>query len=341
MSLESRITRQIHKSGPISLHDFMTQALYDPKEGYYAQKSPIGRDGDYITAPEMTQVFGEVIALWLVDLWQQANRPPFHLIEMGPGRGTLMADILRTFTTLKVPLPEVHLVEVSPLLKEKQRMALSTFLANIYWHQDLTTLPQDDSFCFMVANEFWDALPIQQFVKVKEEWVERRIGANGGELTFLPDQNAPIREICPAVPFLVIKIAQHLKANHGAALFLDYGYDMPDAIGDTLQALHHHQRQHPLVNVGQADLTHHVDFHQLKSLFEEAELKVYGPTPQGAFLNAIGLEVRTQMLVERANPQQKTALQTAWMRLTQATQMGTLFKAMCVFDQSELKPVGF
>lgn len=341
MSLESRITAQIHKSGPISLYNFMTLALYDPEDGYYAQKSPIGRGGDYITAPEMTQVFGEVIALWIIDLWQQANRPLFHLIEMGPGRGTLMADILRTFLMIKIPLPQVHLIEVSPILKEAQQKALQTFATNIFWHKDLSTLPQDQGFCFMVANEFWDALPIQQFVKVKEEWVERQIGASETGLVFLPEQGTLIQETCPAMPSLVNQISQHLKTNHGAALFLDYGYDLPDATGDTLQALHHHQRQDSLINVGQADLTHHVDFHQLKTLFEEAELKVYGSTPQGEFLNAIGLEVRTQMLVERANPQQKGALQTAWMRLTHPTQMGTLFKAICVLDGSKLKPMGF
>jgi NADH dehydrogenase [ubiquinone] 1 alpha subcomplex assembly factor 7 len=126
MSLDSRIREQIDTTGPVSVLEFTTQALYDPLDGYYGKKVPIGRSGDYITAPEMTQVFGEVIALWLIDLWQQAGSPsPFHLVEIGPGRGTMMADILRTIVSLKIPLPNVHLVEVSPLLKEQQRTALS------------------------------------------------------------------------------------------------------------------------------------------------------------------------------------------------------------------------
>lgn len=342
MSLDRRIYKQIAETGPLTVADFMELALYDPDGGYYARKVPIGRSGDYITAPEMTQVFGEVIALWLLDLWQQAGRPtPFHLVEIGPGRGTLMTDILRTFSTLKVPCPQVHLVEVSPLLKELQKTALAPFSASIFWHNDLTTLPQNQGFCMIVANEFWDALPIQQFVKIEEEWVERQVSIDDGQLVFLPKAAMPVRETCSIMPSMVTQIANHLKTNKGVALFLDYGYHEPEAIGDTLQALFHHKSQSPLMNVGQADLTHHVDFYRLRSLFQESDLTVHGPIAQGEFLKGIGLELRTEQLCQRANPSQRGALQTAAVRLIQPSQMGTLFKALCVLEGSFLQPGGF
>lgn len=340
--LENRLKKQIETTGPLTVAEFMELALYDPVDGYYANKTPIGRNGDYITAPEMTQAFGEVIAIWLIDLWQQAGRPtPFHLLEMGPGRGTLMADILRTFTALKIPLPQVHLVEISPLLRELQKTVLSPFPTSILWHHDLAMLPQDQGFCLMVANEFWDALPIQQFIKTEEEWVERRIGIEDNQLTFLPKGPMPIRESCPTMPSLVAPIAHHLKACQGVALFLDYGYDQPDVVGDTLQALFRHKPQSPLVNIGQADLTHHVDFYRLKTLFGESGLKVYGSSPQGEFLKGIGLELRTEQLCQQANPDQRGALQTAAVRLTQPSQMGTLFKALCVVSDASLQAAGF
>jgi len=342
MSLETRIKAQIEATGPLTVIDFMTQALYDPEAGYYTTKIPIGRNGDYITAPEMTQAFGEVIAIWLLDLWQQAGRPtPFHLLEIGPGRGTLMTDILRTFLSLKMPLPEVHLVEISPLLKELQKATLSPFPASIFWHHDLSTLPQDQGFCLMVANEFWDALPIQQFIKMNEEWVERRVGMEGEHLIFLPQSPAPVREVCPAMPSLVIQLGDHLKTNQGAALFLDYGYDQPDAMEDTLQALFHHKPQSSLINIGQADITHHVDFYRLKTLFGDSGLKIHAPIPQGKFLKEIGLEIRTEKLCEQASPEQQGSLRTAAVRLTHPSQMGALFKAMCVASDASLQPAGF
>jgi NADH dehydrogenase [ubiquinone] 1 alpha subcomplex assembly factor 7 len=340
-ALENRLKKQIETTGPLTVAEFMELALYDPTDGYYATKVPIGREGDYITAPEMTQVFGEVICLWLVDLWHQAGSPtPFHLVEIGPGHGTLMADILRTFLSLKISLPQVHLVEISPLLKELQKTTLAPFSTPILWHNDLTNLSQDQGFCLMVANEFWDALPIQQFAKVDEEWVERRISKDDAQLIFLPNNATPIREVCPAMPSLVTQIASHLKMNQGAALFLDYGYDQPDAIGDTLQALSHHKSQSPLVNVGQADLTHYVDFYRLRNLFKNTGLKVCGPMPQGIFLKEIGLELRTEHLCEQATPAQRGSLQTAAVRLTQPSGMGSLFKVLCVTSPS-LQPAGF
>lgn len=342
--LETRLQKQINSTGPLTVDDFMALALYDPDAGYYASKVPIGRQGDYITAPEMTQVFGEVLALWLIDIWQKAGHPtPFHLVEIGPGRGTLMADILRTMSSLKVPLHEmnVHLVEVCSHFIEQQKTSLSSYSASISWHKDFSTLPKDEGFCLLIGNEFWDALPVQQHVKVNNEWVERTIGLQGEDLIFLPEETDVVKECCPAMPSLVTEISHHLKSNGGAALFLDYGYDQPNATGDTLQALQNHQRQSPLLNVGQADLTHHVDFHRLSSLFREAELTVLGPTPQGDFLKAVGLEVRTEQLCTKATPEQQGTLRTAAVRLTHPTQMGSLFKGIAVLSDSALQPSGF
>lgn len=192
----------------------------------------------------------------------------------------------------------------------------------------------------MVANEFWDALPIQQFAKRNGDWIERCVGKEADQLVFLPKESTPIREACPAMPSLVTQIANHLKACQGVALFFDYGYDQPDTIGDTLQALFQHKPQSPLVNVGQADLTHHVDFYRLTKLFEDTGLKVHGPMPQGGFLKEIGLELRTEQLCERASPEQRGTLRTAAIRLTHPSHMGVLFKAVCVTDCS-LQPAGF
>ncbi len=333
MSLEDRLQKKIETTGPMSVADFMTIALYDPQDGYYTTKIPIGAKGDYITAPEMTQVFGEVIAGWLINVWHQAGSPtPFHIVEIGPGRGTLMLDIIRTMQSLKVPVSEmtVHLVEVSPLLKDLQKTILSAYSASISWHEDLSTLPHTQGFCLMVANEFWDALPIRQYVKINEEWVERYVSFENNRLCFIPTGSTIVKEVCPAMPEWVSKIAMHMKKNKGTALFLDYGYKQLDATGDTLQALQNHQRQSPLINVGKSDLTHHVDFFRLSLLFKEAGLTVQEPISQGDFLTAMGLEMRTEYLCKNATPETRGSLRTAAVRLTHPSQMGKLFKALTV-----------
>lgn len=337
--IEKRLRAQIERSGPLPVHEFIAQVLYDPLDGYYATKVPIGREGDYITAPEMTQAFGEVIALWLIDLWEQAGRPaPFYLIEMGPGRGTLMADMLRTFQKLKIPFPQmaVHLVEISPLLKKLQQQALVSFPVSCHWHESIETLP--NGFGFIVGNEFWDALPVSHISGQDSPAQERQVGLKGSQLVFLPEQGV-FQETCPALFSLAHQISQHLKDNGGAALFLDYGYDDPAGRSDTLQALFQHQRCSPLEHIGRADLTHHVDFHTLKRLF--GELPVYGPVPQGDFLKAIGLDIRTEALCKHATPNQQSALRTAAVRLAHPAHMGALFKVLAVVSDSTLKPAGF
>jgi NADH dehydrogenase [ubiquinone] 1 alpha subcomplex assembly factor 7 len=325
------------------LAEFMQCVLYDPNHGYYHQKVPIGREGDYITAPEMTQAFGEVIAIWLIDIWQKAGKPtPFHLIEMGPGRGTLMADMLKAFQSLKMPLSEmtVHLIEISPPLKALQQKALSSFSTSFQWHGNLKMLP--GGFSLIVGNEFWDALPIVQFTDIMDEegnFIKRCVGLKDNELVFLPENPGKISEREQVMSFLVVEISDYLKKNGGAALFLDYGYDDENGAGDTLQAVFRHQRCSPLENLGQTDITHHVDFHNLKRFF--GELSVYGPIFQGNFLKAMGLDIRTEHLCAGATPEQRGALRTAAVRLTHPAHMGTLFKVMGVVSDPSLQPSGF
>jgi len=347
MPLTNPLEARIEATGGLTVAEFMEYALYDATYGYYHRKIPIGRKGDYITAPEMTQAFGEIIAVWLIGSWQKAGCPtPFHLVEMGPGRGTLMADILRTCQSLNMAIAQmtVHLVEVSPPLTSLQQEALSPFSVPIYWHNDISTLPKGQGFCLMVANEFWDALPIQQFARVGESWVERRIGkdrSNSSQLAFLPEEATAIRETCPAMPSLVAQIASHFRQSGGAALFLDYGHNQEGALGDTLQAVQRHQFQNPLANIGEADLTHHVDFFRLATLFKSSGITVYGPTPQGNFLKSMGLDIRTERLCERATPQQRSTLRTAAVRLTHPAHMGTLFKVLAVSSGDFLPPAEF
>lgn len=336
MYLSERIKQQIQSTGPITVAEFMTKVLHDPKDGYYATKIPIGREGDYLTAPEMTQVFGEVIAGWLIDTWQKAGAPsPFHLVEMGPGRGTLMADILRTFEKLRIPTPPVHLVEISQPLIEIQK----TKMPNACWHKDLSTLPHDQGFCFMIANEFWDALPIQQQVNFDGKWIERCVSLEDDQLIFMP--KGPVRETSPLMPTLVSQIANHLKRNGGVSLCIDYGYNQEGATGDTLQAIYKHQKVSPLAHIGQADLTHHVDFHRLKELFLESGLCVHGPRSQGDFLKSIGFLERTEQLCARATLEQASSLKTAAVRLTHPTQMGTLFKALAAMTSNSINYTAF
>ncbi|MDF3033939.1 MAG: hypothetical protein K0R76_893 [Alphaproteobacteria bacterium] len=318
----------------------MAQALYDPEYGYYHQKVPIGRAGDYITAPEMTQVFGEVIAVWLIDIWQQAGCPkPFHLIELGPGRGTLMADMLRTFQSLTMPLSDmtIHLVEISPPLKALQQKTLSSFSLPFQWHKSIDTLP--DGFSLIVGNEFWDALPIDQlFINSNpeqselkdEDFAKQLIGLKDNQLVFLPvnPQFVFLEEVCPAMFDIGNAIGYHLGNHGGAALFLDYGFN--GSHSDTLQAVFRHQRCSPLEYIGQADLTHHVDFNTLEDILSWGGCDIYGPIPQGDFLKAMGLDIRTERLCERATSEQRGALRTSAVRLTHPAHMGTLFKAMAV-----------
>lgn len=338
MQLTQHLINRIAAEGPLSVEAFMAEALYHPEWGYYTTQIPIGRDGDYITAPEMTQVFGELIGLWAYVQWEQQDQPSdLFLIELGPGRGTLMADILRVakhYPDFHKSL-RIYLVEQSTCLHELQKQTLANQTIN--WVSDLSAVPLGPT--VLIANEFFDALPLQQFIFKNGRWWERAITNYQDKFDFCeietslqplyPPNEDAIYEQCPEAVVITQEIAKRLHLFPGAALIIDYGYEGP-ASGDTLQALSHHQYHNPLSNVGQVDLTHHVDFRALKTIFCQYNLKVESLQSMGAFLKELGLIERTEQLCREATPSQRQQLLAAAVRLTNPQYMGELFKVLNV-----------
>lgn len=363
MSLKERIIALIQAQGPMSVGQFMSVALLDPKQGYYATRDPIGQTrshggGDFITAPEISQMFGEMIGLWLIQSWKDQGSPKSRrLVELGPGHGTLMADILRACAVLPPFLQglEVVLVEASPVLRERQRASLQHFEIRISWQsqfgQDLC-----DRALFLLANEFFDALPIRQYVKTKRGWCERMIVTENGELAFalapvaLPiaavpaeKQTAPlgaVYEISPARLALCEEIASTIAAKGGAGLIIDYGYAKALEHGETLQAVAAHHFDDVLAEPGSRDISAHVDFAALLRAARKAGAQAYGPATQGDFLRALGIEERTQHLI-RANPEMAQKLRADCQRLIDSAQMGELFKVMAITPSHAQQPLGF
>ncbi len=340
--LETRLARMIAACGPISIDAFMAQALYDPQAGYYATQQPLGSRGDFTTSPEISQIFGELIGLWVAQSWLDLGSPsPFHLIELGPGRGTLMADMLRVCTRVpgfKAAL-RLHLVETNPALSEAQRTALG--VAPAHWHETLNDVPDGDS--FIIANEFLDCLPVRQYVRGEQGWHEKLVGLDEGErLTFglgpvmpeLPacaqpdDGVGAVREVAPGLPSLVETIAKRLRTGCGRALIIDYG-DVSGQAGDSLQALYRHQKIHALDHVGEADLTAHVDFSALISSAKACGLGTSGPVSQRHFLQSLGIEARRDALIH-ANPHCESDLTESVERLIGEAHMGRLFHAVAL-----------
>ncbi len=355
-ALAALLARRIREAGPLGVDDYMEMALTHPQHGYYATRDPLGARGDFITAPEVSQIFGELIGLWCADNWLRMGRPdPVILAELGPGRGTLMADMLRA---LRVT-PDfrralrLHLVETSPALRAKQATALAD--AEPRWHDSVSTLPQGP--LLLVANEFLDVLPIQQFVRAADGWHERRVALTGdGVLSFAlaaaPNDGAPIPaalrdaapgslcEVRPAAEALAAALGARLAAQGGAALFIDYGH-AASACGDTLQAVRGHRRHDVLADPGEADLTAHVDFAAVACAAAAAGARAWGPVTQGAFLAAIGLAARAAALTRRATPAQAEAIAAACQRLIDPAEMGTLFKVLALAHPALPAPAGF
>ncbi len=346
--LETRLAAMIENFGPISIDAFMAHALYDPQAGYYTTRLPLGARGDFTTAPEISQIFGELVGLWIAQSWIDLGCPsPFHLIELGPGRGTLMADMLRVCQ--KVPgfiaALNLHMVETNPALRDAQRTALGSTAAS--WHLSLDDVPQGHS--FLIANEFLDCLPVRQFVRGEQGWHEKLVGVDQtGRLTFglgpvLPEAPAcagaedglgAVREQAPGLGALVETIAQRLRFASGRALIIDYG-DPTGQAGDSFQALFRHQKTHPLDHVGEADLTAHVDFAALISLAIACGLKTSGPVSQREFLQSLGIEARRDALI-RANPHCESDLTQSVERLIGEAHMGGLFHVVAF--ESPLNP---
>ena len=337
--------RLIANTGPISLAHYMAEA----NARFYASHDPLGQGGDFVTAPEISQMFGELIGLWLADMWINAGRTePVHYVELGPGRGTLARDALRAMARYGLE-PEVHLVETSTALKEIQ---LDT-VPRAHWHHDLSAIPLDGPI-LLVANEFLDALPVRQLVMTEDGWRERMVVPRGekficiaGEqpmVSAVPEarRDAPpgtILETCPAAAATVYEVAGRLASQQGAALFIDYGYEQPQW-GSTLQAVRRHRKVDPFLTPGEADLTAHVDFSALAPIAEMRGAKWLGTLPQGSWLRALGIETRAESLSEFA-PQHRAEIMSAKDRLIAEGQMGVLFKVMGLAHPSWPDGVGF
>jgi SAM-dependent MidA family methyltransferase len=335
VTLPDEIRALIAAEGPITVERYMGLCL----ARYYGSRDPLGLAGDFTTAPEISQMFGELIGLWAAALWQGMGEPnPVHVVELGPGRGTLMVDALRAAARLpgfRAAL-DVHLVETSPALRERQREALASAGVAPAWHDTVDEVPEGPA--LIIGNEFFDALPIRQFAATQRGWCERLVALDGTGLQFSlsetpdPSIEAPLRsramvERPDAGARIIRAIAERIVRHGGAAVMIDYGYWGP-AFGDTLQAVKAHAFTDPLAQPGEADLTAHVDFHHLARVAREAGALVHGPTSQGDFLRALGIEVRASALKARATPAQRDAVDAALRRLTDPEGMGELFKVL-------------
>ena len=352
-SLADILAAEIAAQGPISVEDFMARALGDPVHGYYMKQDPFGAAGDFTTAPEISQMFGEMIGLCLADHWMRAGAPSsFILCECGPGRGTLMADIWRA--TKIVPgfhtAAQIVLVETSPVLRAKQVETLARVGATAQHVSAFHEIPPGP--LWLVANEFFDALPIRQFVKTPQGWHARLIGLDAeGQLQFglAPEPHAPIKLSAPDGSVLEVmasglsfmkSLAQRLTFEGGLALIIDYGHTT-SGVGDTLQAMRQHRFVDVLETPGDCDLTAHVDFAALARVADAVGAQVYGPETQGAFLQALGIAARADKLKQNASD--PAAIDVALQRLLNmdARGMGQLFKVLAVGQKGDPAPAGF
>jgi SAM-dependent MidA family methyltransferase len=357
--LQAELKKLIASSGPMPVWRYMELCLTHPKYGYYVSRDPLGREGDFTTAPEVSQMFGELLGLWAASVWRAMDSPPaLRLIELGPGRGTMMADALRALRVLP-PLYQalsIHLVEINPLLREKQKAALSG-VRNVAWHDHLDEIPPGPS--VILANEYFDVLPVHQMVKREAGWHERtvEIGADG-TLAFgasaepmprfevlLPPlvRAAPIGAVFEWRPDAeIMKIATRVRDDGGAALIIDYGHLRSDA-GDTFQAIARHSFADPLKNPGQADVTAHVDFQALVRAAEDLGARVHGPVPQGEFLKRLGIEQRAATLMAKTTPEVSEDISGALKRLTEGGRggMGSMFKVLAISDPALTMLAGF
>ncbi|EKE74817.1 class I SAM-dependent methyltransferase [Oceanibaculum indicum] len=340
------LARRIAANGPITVADYMAEALGHPVHGYYRSRDPLGAAGDFTTAPEISQMFGELIGLWAAVVWQQMGSPdPVRLVELGPGRGMLMADFLRAARLVPGFRESIrlHLVETSRPLRDRQKQALAASGVAVEWHDDIASVP--DGPMILIANEFFDALPIRQLQRLPGGWHERLVdldeagtgfrfvvspGRSTGAALLDPGvrETAPvgaIAEICPAGLAISATIGARLKAEGGAALLIDYG-TARSAPGDSFQALKAHRFHDPLADPGTADLTAHVDFQALARAAVEAGAVAHGPVEQGTFLTALGIEARAETLRQSGAADVDAALR----RLIDAREMGSLFKILAL-----------
>lgn len=354
--LAARLAAEIAETGPITVADYMARCLGDPHHGYYTTRIPFGAAGDFVTAPEVSQIFGELIGAWLLAVWDAAGAPAsVRLVELGPGRGTLMADILRVAALRPAFLSAIHvdLVETSPVLRTAQRERLAHAPCPVAWHARVEDIP--DGPMLVVANEFFDALPIRQFIRTREGWGERMVGLDAdGRLAFgigpgtLPAAFAAsvdtvpegtIVEVQPIGDAIMTTLAVRIARDGGALLAIDYGYARPGT-GDTLQAMRAHGFADVLAEPGAADLTAHVNFAALAAAAKRAGAASHGPITQGRFLLGLGLIERARRLAEGKDEAAFQSIEADVGRLAGVDQMGDLFKVLAV-TRSGMTPPPF
>jgi SAM-dependent MidA family methyltransferase len=341
-ALPERLARAIALAGPIPVSQYMAAA----NGHYYATRDPLGTDGDFVTAPEISQMFGELVGLWGADLWDRADRPDVAWVELGPGRGTLAVDATRAMARAGLT-PDVHLVETSPVLRAMQ----AERLPNATWHDAVETLPTDRPL-IVVANEFFDALPIRQLVKGPDAWRERLVACQ--DILFLPIAGKPVPdavipeplrasptgsvlEVSPAGVAIIRTLAARIAKQGGALLVVDYGHEGP-VLGETLQAVKRHGFANPYENPGEHDLTAHVDFTTLAAAAQASGAVAWGPVEQAEWLVTLGIDSRAAALA-RATPDQAERIAADRMRLV--GEMGRLFKVLAVTATDWPVPAAF
>lgn len=343
--LKKIMERRILNEGPMSLVDFMTWCLGHPKHGYYITRDPFGKKGDFTTAPEISQIFGELIGAWTLQAWLKMGKPKeFNLVELGPGRGTLMADALRAASQNNgfINAMKLYLLETSPVLRKRQKANLKLFKPTHI--SKITELKKRPT--IFLANEFFDAMPIKQFIWQKDSyWHERKVSLKknlmGHSLCFIADTKPAkeqpalppvakindIYELSPVIWGLTEQIASLLNKQGGYALVIDYGHTK-HTIGETLKAVKNHRECDLFKEPGHADISAHVDFHAMAKIATQQACKVWGVLTQQDFLNGLGGDMRLKILCSN-HPKKANELQTGYDRLTDPEQMGTLFKVLC------------
>jgi NADH dehydrogenase [ubiquinone] 1 alpha subcomplex assembly factor 7 len=354
--LEQLLRDMITAEGPIPVERYMALCLAHPDHGYYMTRDPLGTKGDFITSPEISQMFGELLGLFVIQLWLDLGEPDaIRLVECGPGRGTLMQDLLRAARIAPgfLKASSVTMLETSPVLKKAQQARLHSSLPSIQWETALSAVP-DDRPMILIANEFLDALPVRQYQHLDGRWHERMVGLTDGALAIglAPVPEAALRataaegailEVSPASLTFIRQVARKLKTNGGLAVFIDYGHTQ-SGFGETLQAVRNHQPVSIFSTPGEADLTAHVDFAAIAKVAEAEKLVVFGPVDQATFLEALGIEQRAETLQRGCSSQeQSNNILTAMRRLTDRNPdgMGALFKVIALATPEFAHPSGF
>ncbi len=349
MNLQDIIISKIKNEGALTVDEYMALCLQHEEYGYYRHAAAVGAGGDFVTAPEISQIFGDLLGLWIADICRQMlansdisdNEYNFHiaLVELGPGRGTLMADIMRMLEKQPdiINNISIHLLEINDRLRQQQQQNLARY--NPVWHSTIDSLPADANL-LIIANEFFDALPIRQWVGA----CERKIAVDGADNLYFTPDGVVTKEQSPQAIAIMQKLAKLVKRQGGAGLIIDYGYidNCNQENCDTLQAVRQHQYCHPLQYCGAADLTAHVDFGALCDVATEYDLHIFGPISQGKFLQKLGGDIWLQKLLKKAaSRQQQELIETGWLRLISPAEMGSLFRVMAFVEGDALKVAGF